>query len=291
MSTLTIEAAAKINWRLKIVGRRPDGYHLLCGLMQSISLADTIYLRTGARDSCRISIGPPIKQEDNLAYAAWLLLKRELNLGYSLEIEIEKRIPPGGGLGGGSADAAAVLNGANELFELGLSLEDLSRIGLLLGADIPFCLLGGLAQAEGVGEKLVSLPPPDMPLLLVNAGFRVPTAQVYAHYAQSGYAFAAASAEREICAKLSAALNSGDIPAINALLDNDLAQSVRQLYPAIGALEQQLRALGLTPQISGSGGTVFALVESSGALKKAKQALANVPWVTETYTGRATNNF
>ena len=282
MKALCIEAPAKINWRLKVMGRRPDGYHLLCGLMQTISLADTVYLCESRQDSCRISAGPAIRQEDNLAFRAWLLLKRELGLGYSLEIAIEKRIPVGGGLGGGSADAAAVLKGANDLFQLGLSREYLSGLGLKLGADIPFCLLGGLAKAEGVGERLTPLPPPTaLPLLLVNPGFSVSTARVFEHYAQSGCAFASAKEENEACAKLSLALKSGDIPAIRALLDNDLAASARRLHPAIGELEQRLRILGLTPLLCGSGGTLLALAENAAAQTKARQALKEVSWLAE----------
>jgi len=285
MEPLCIKAPAKINWRLKIIGRRPDGYHELCGLMQSISLADTIYLSASRHDSCRISTGPDIRPKDNLAYKAWLLLKRELSLDCCLKIVIEKRIPLGSGLGGGSADAAAVLKGANDLFKLGLSREKLSCLSLSLGADIPFCLLGGLAKVEGIGERLIPLPPaPPLYLLLVNPGFGVSTARVFEHYAQSSFRFAAKQAEQEACAKLAAALKLGDIPAIRTLLDNDLAASARLLYPTIAKLEQRLGALGLTPLVSGSGGTVFALMESAAALSEAKQVLADLPWVTEAHT-------
>lgn len=285
MNTLCITASAKINWRLKIIGRRPDGYHLLCGLMQNISLADSVYLRESREDSCYVSRGPAIRQEDNLAYAIWLRLKRELELPYSLEIEIEKRIPVGGGLAGGSADAAAVLTGVNELFELGLSREELSVFGLKLGADIPFCLLGGLAKAQGVGENLTPLPPPPpLPLLLVNPGCSLPTAQVFARYAQSARQFAAEQAEDAACSKLAKSLQEGDIPAILSLLDNDLTVAARKLCPAIAKLEQRLDALGLSALLCGSGATMFVLPQSASELKAAKSALADLPWMCEVTT-------
>jgi 4-diphosphocytidyl-2-C-methyl-D-erythritol kinase len=203
-----------------------------------------------------------------------------------MEIVIEKRIPLGGGLAGGSGDAAAVLKGANGLFQLGLAREELSALGLRLGADIPFCLLGGLARAQGVGERLTKLPlPPALPLLLVNPGLSLPTAQVFARYSQSGAVFAAEQVEETACAALAQALARGTKPAIEALLENDLAPSARQLCPVIAVLEQRLRALGLSPLLSGSGGTLFALAESTAALKEAAQSLADLPWV-----GRAINN-
>ncbi|MCL1906120.1 MAG: 4-(cytidine 5'-diphospho)-2-C-methyl-D-erythritol kinase [Clostridiales bacterium] len=285
MNPLCIAAPAKINWRLKIVGRRPGGYHLLCGLMQTISLADTVYLRESRQDTCRISPECGLTQEDDLAYKAWLLLKRELALTCCLEIVTEKRIPLGGGLAGGSADAAAVLKGANELFGLGLSREELSTLGLKLGADIPFCLMGGSAKAQGVGERLTPLPPPPpLPLLLVNPGISLPTGEVYARYAKSGLAFALEQAEEAACVKMSLALQQGDVPAINALLENDLAAAAREVCPAIAELEGRLTALGLLPLISGSGGTVFALAKNAADLAKARQALKDIPWVVEAYT-------
>ncbi|MCL1975788.1 MAG: 4-(cytidine 5'-diphospho)-2-C-methyl-D-erythritol kinase [Firmicutes bacterium] len=285
MNSLFIEAPAKINWRLKILGRKKDGYHLLCSLMQNICLTDTIFLSISRQDSCLISKGPAIFQEDNLAYAAWLLLKRELGLTYGLKIRIEKRIPIGAGLGGGSADAAAVLKGANELFDLGLSREELSGFGLKLGADIPFCLLGGLAKAEGVGEKLTPLPlPPPLSLLLANPGYSVSTREVFADFSLSNQAFALEKKENAACFELSQALLAGDIYAIIALMENDLTASAYRLCPPIYKLAQSLRALGLNPLLCGSGGTLITLAENSDALAKAKVALAFVPWLVQVKT-------
>ena len=279
MDILSIAAPAKINWRLAVTGRRADGYHLLIGLMQSISLHDTVHLRLSDVDSCRVTPPLPLGQQDNLAFKAWQLLKSHLKLKHCLEIVIEKRIPVGGGLGGGSADAAAVLKGANELLDLRLGLDELTVLGRPLGADVPFCLLGGLAKAAGTGEILAPLTaPPPLRLLLANPGFAVPTtqeampdgsdefwvptAQVFKHFRESGKPFADANAEEKACEKLAQALAQGDIAAINNLLANDLAPSARQLYPQISLLEQQMRNLGLAPLLSGSGGTVFAIIEN-----------------------------
>jgi 4-diphosphocytidyl-2-C-methyl-D-erythritol kinase len=149
-----------------------------------------------------------------------------------------------------------------------------------LGADIPFCLLGGLAKAEGVGEGLTPLPlPPPLPLLLVNPGFSVSTARVFKHYAQNKYAFADKQIEQKTCTKLALALRYGNIQAIWTLQDNDLAKSARLLYPALGKLEQRLRGIKLMPLLCGSGSTILALTENATILSQAKQALANLPWV------------
>ncbi|MCL1816836.1 MAG: 4-(cytidine 5'-diphospho)-2-C-methyl-D-erythritol kinase [Clostridiales bacterium] len=285
METLLLHAPAKVNWRLKVIGRRKDGYHLLCGLMQAISLTDTIYISDSASDNCYISKGPTIRQECNLAYKAWQLLKQELRLAYCLEIGIEKNIPLGGGLGGGSADAAAVLKGANDLFHLGLSLKELCGLGLRLGADVPFCLMGGLAKVEGIGERLASLPVlSQLPLLLVNPGLSISTAAVFRHYAQNAFAFADAAKENTACTQLALALNQGDIPAIKALMENDLAVNAVQLCPAIGTINQRFKAIGLKPLLCGSGSTIFTLLENMADLKKAKEALADLPWVEGAFT-------
>ncbi|MCL2496422.1 MAG: hypothetical protein FWF04_03280, partial [Clostridiales bacterium] len=184
-----------------------------------------------------------------------------------------------------SADAAAVLKGANALLDLGLGLDELSALGRSLGADVPFCLLGGLAKAEGVGDILTPLiAPPPLHILLVNPGFTVPTAQVFNHYRENGKPFANAIEEEKLCRQLSQALAHGDVAAINSFLANALSSSAQQLYPPIRLLEQRMRAVGLNPLLSGSGGTLFALLESEIALRQAQRELKDLAWLTGAIT-------
>ena len=283
---LKINAHAKINWRLAITGRRADGYHQLHGLMQSISLYDTLILAKSTADQCQMEPPLGVLAQQNLALRAWLLLKERLGLQQCLSIAITKRIPAGGGLGGGSANAAAVLNGANQLLGLGLSLTQLQQLGLELGADIPFCLQGGLALATGIGEELLKLSsPPPLFLLLAHNGEAVSTAEVFAQYKNSGQAFTALAQAVTETKLLTQALLSANLVAIKSGLHNDLQAASLKLYPNLAVVEQALRQLGLEPLMSGSGGVFFALCESEQAAYAAQSALqGKVAWTAVVQT-------
>ncbi|MBM3242948.1 4-(cytidine 5'-diphospho)-2-C-methyl-D-erythritol kinase, partial [Candidatus Poribacteria bacterium] len=181
MQELRIQAYAKINLFLNVLHKRPDGYHEIETVFQSIGLSDDIILRKLSRDikiNCEHSQVP--LDESNLAYKAAKLLLEASSLSEGVEITIKKQIPVAAGLGGGSADAAAVLVGLNQLFELGYEREQLMSLGVKLGADVPFCILGGTALGRGIGEILEPLPPLGrIWLTLVNPGFMVSTAWVY----------------------------------------------------------------------------------------------------------------
>ena len=156
---MRMEARAKINWTLDIVGQRADGYHLMDMLMQPVTLCDTVELEMDDGLSLTTGGTPLIPADErNLAYRAAAALKTATGYHGGAAIHVEKRIPAGAGMGGGSADAAAVLHGLNRLWGLGLGQEELERIGLSLGADVPFCLRGGLCRTTGIGEALQELP-------------------------------------------------------------------------------------------------------------------------------------
>ncbi|MEJ7815639.1 MAG: 4-(cytidine 5'-diphospho)-2-C-methyl-D-erythritol kinase, partial [Rubrobacter sp.] len=186
MREVRLRAFAKVNYALDVLGLRADGYHEVSTVMQSISLADEVELRRTAR-GFRLSfepeeaeIGPP---EQNTVYLAWRLLQRLTGVELPVEVTLHKKIPSGAGLGGGSADAAAVLVGLTEIFGLGLRVDELRETGGGIGADVPFCISGGTALGEGVGEILTPLPAPQAHSLVVAKPLRsADTASIYRAY-------------------------------------------------------------------------------------------------------------
>ena len=152
---MILEAFAKINWSLDITGVRDDGYHLMDMIMQPVSLSDKITLDPAPALSITTGGWPPSRaDETNLAYRAALALKNETGCPGGVRIHVEKHIPIGAGMGGGSTDAAAVLIGLNSLWKTNLPPADLEHIGLSLGADVPFFIRGGLTRTRGIGEEL-----------------------------------------------------------------------------------------------------------------------------------------
>ena len=181
-----LKAFAKVNYALDVVGLRPDGYHEIRTVMQSVSLADEVTVERVANGfELRVEpddpgIGPA---EDNTAYRAWRLLCELCGAELPARVTLRKNVPAGAGLGGGSSDAAAVLRGLDELFGLGLSAAELRGVGERIGADVPFCLVGGTALAEGIGETLTPAPaPPDHRLLIVKPPRSAETGKVYRAY-------------------------------------------------------------------------------------------------------------
>ena len=183
MTSLSIAAPAKLNLFLHIVGRRDDGYHELETVFQFLSLCDELYIEL--TDDGMISIDTPLADvatEDNLIYrAAHLLLPRRPNASAGARISILKRIPMGGGLGGGSSDAASTLIALNHIWGLQLSVAELAELGLQLGADVPVFIHGKATFAQGVGEKFSPAQPDQAWYLVVDPGVHVSTAEVFTH--------------------------------------------------------------------------------------------------------------
>ncbi len=177
---LTIRAHAKINLSLDIVGKRKNGYHDLCSVMQSIRLADEVTLRRAKEITVRTDLHFLPSDDRNIAWKAARLFFDEINSQEGVSIQIRKRIPVGGGLGGGSADAAAVLMGLNRMHGYPVSFDRLLEIGLSCGADIPFCLTGGTCLAEGLGEILTPLPSlSHCQILLLRPKFPLSTKKIF----------------------------------------------------------------------------------------------------------------
>ena len=241
---LLLPAPAKINLFLHVIGRRSDGHHRLQTAFQFLTLSDRIELTW--RDDGRIRrLGglDAVRAEDDLAVRAAVALKRRTGSALGCDIRVEKRIPVGGGLGGGSSDAATVLLGLNALWDARLSLAALAELGLSLGADVPVFVHGRAAWAEGVGERLTSLRLPQTEYLLLYPGVAVSTAAVFAH----------AQLTRD-----SPSITINDLLAGGSR--NDLQPVALTLQPAVGeALAWLADQPGLQPpRMTGSGACVFA---------------------------------
>ena len=257
---MRIAARAKINWTLDIVGKREDGYHLMDMLMQPISLSDDITLLPQEELTLSVSGFPRVNPgPENLALRAAILLKQATGCTGGASIHVHKRIPVGAGMGGGSADAAGVLAGLNRLWGTGLTQAELETLGLQLGADVPFCLSGGLAHVGGLGEKITALPgAPSIPLAMVTPGGGLSTPAVFREFDDGGDPFGALDASA-----LAAALCAGDLDRAHSLSLNSLEPAAIRLMPEIGEAMHRFRELGARfVRMTGSGSTVFAAFET-----------------------------
>lgn len=261
-------APAKINLSLDIVGRRADGYHELRSVMQALSLADVVEVELAQETTVWASDENLPCDESNLAWRAYRLLDDEFALDGGVRVRLDKEIPLGGGMAGGSTDAAQVLLAVNELFELGLTVEELCSRAVKLGADVPFCVLGGAALAEGVGEKLTRLDDcPELRLVLVNPGFAVPTPAVYRQFDVMG------GRATDHTAAVLTAWESGNPWEIAAACGNGLEQAAFALYPQLAVLKAEMESLGLCAVLCGSGATVFGVARDKKQAAIAADAL------------------
>jgi 4-diphosphocytidyl-2-C-methyl-D-erythritol kinase len=278
MHAYTLIAPAKINLYLEIIGDRPDGYHELAMLLQSVALSDQITIRANGTEAIQVHCNHPEVPtgKSNLAYKAVVLMANQFPEAFSqfggVEITIHKSIPVGAGLAGGSTNAAAVLVGLDLMWGLGLTQSELQELGAKLGSDVPFCVAGGTAIATGRGEKLSPLPSLDT-LHVVLAKYRslsVSTVWAYQTYRKqfsSSYVSDNVGLEgrrqRVHSGAMVGAIAHHDGKAIGQLLHNDLEKVVLPEYPKVAQLRetlQQFNSLGV--MMSGSGPTVFALAES-----------------------------
>ena len=275
---MTIEAYAKINLTLEVLGTRPDGYHALRSVVIPTTLSDTIRLEKANGISSDFAGG------DDLCVKA---AKAILPPGKGVRIEIEKRIPSGGGLGGGSADAAAVLVGLNSLFpEPPFSRAELAAMGAEIGSDIPAMVTGGTVMMEGRGEVVTPVrgpdgcsPLPSMAVLLANPGTHVSTAEAY----RESNAVLTSSAFS--CNILSSPNCVGSASACAAWLFNGLERAVFARHPEVAALAARLRQAGAAAVLmSGSGATVFALADDAAEAERLARALPDGCWWTVTRT-------
>jgi 4-diphosphocytidyl-2-C-methyl-D-erythritol kinase len=271
MNTLTIPAPAKLNLFLHITGRRPDGYHELQTLFALLDYGDRLHI--SAADELRLDADADTPaSEDNLVWRAARLLQHHTGTEAGAALHLDKRLPVGGGLGGGSSDAASTLLGLNRFWGLDLQLDTLADLGLELGADVPVFVRGHSAWAEGVGEQLTPVELPDAWYLVVHPGVRVST----------GAVFNDPQLTRQY-PKSTLATFLGDGPE---RFDNHCEPVARRLFPAIGEALDQLRERAGNSRLTGTGACVFARVpdEASGA-----RMLAALPSAWSGFVARGIN--
>ena len=274
MQNLRVRAHAKINLYLNVVSKRKDGYHNLETIFHSISLHDDVIIRKQDTKGITVRCEHPAVPSDarNLAHRAAQCLSDAVGGIGGIAIDIHKRIPVAAGLAGGSANAAAVLHGVNELFGLGFTQAALMYFGAQLGADVPFCLHGGAAVGLGIGDQLTRLPRlPDLPLLLLNPGIEISTAAIF-----EKLNFPLTTREKDGII-IRTCMEKGDILSIGKNLYNLLEIPVFSEHPEIAALKTELSTQpGCRGALmSGSGATLFAIMHDSEAAHQSESHFRN----------------
>lgn len=271
---IRVRAHAKINLYLDVVGKREDGYHNLETVFHSIGLHDDVIIRKQRTNHITVHCEHPGVPCDsrNLAYQAAQLLSEAVGGIGGIAIDIHKRIPVAAGLAGGSANAAAVLHGVNALFALGLTQETLMHLGAQLGADVPFCLHGGAAFGQGIGDQLTRLPPlSDVPLLLLNPGIEISTADIF-----KKLNFPLTKPEKDSII-IRTCIEEGDTLSIGENLYNLLEVPVFSKHPEIAALKTELSTQPgcCGALMSGSGATLFAIMRDRKAARQSESHFRN----------------
>jgi 4-diphosphocytidyl-2-C-methyl-D-erythritol kinase len=276
---LRIDAPAKINLTLEVVGRMPNGYHAIRSVMLLLPrLADTIRIRVDdGREAIRIRTNSAATPADatNLCHVAAQRYLAHTAQAAALVIDIDKKIPVAAGLGGGSSDAAAVLLALNRRFGAPVAPRELAAIGSDIGKDVPFFLREtAAARATGMGEVVTPVRVPRAPrVLVVNPGIAVPTGAAYAALARELW-FMSSRARIDRSRMMERALRSGDMAGVAGAVFNDFEPVVERMHPVIKELKQALVAFGArAAAMSGSGSTVFGLFTSVRSLAVAHAAL------------------
>ncbi|QAA31414.1 4-(cytidine 5'-diphospho)-2-C-methyl-D-erythritol kinase [Clostridium manihotivorum] len=257
---MILKAYAKINIALDVVGKREDGYHLLRMIMQTVDLYDIVDVNEneGSEDIVITCDNPFIPTDSrNLCYKAAKLFKERYNLNSGVKINITKKIPMSAGMAGGSTDAAAVLKGMNEVFNINATEQELINLGLQIGADVPYCIKGGTALCEGIGEIIKPLRPfKNYILVIVKPPFGVSTKEVY------GMLDIKRIYRHPRVNNIIHEMKSGNIKYVSENMKNVLENVTIRKHPLIKGIKESMMNLGaLGALMSGSGPTVFAFFE------------------------------
>lgn len=270
MNKITLKARAKINLALDVIKKREDDYHEVKMIMQQIDLFDEVTVQEASGSTININTNSDFipNDENNIAYKAADLLMKTYNIHKGVNINIQKNIPVAAGLAGGSTDAGAVLIGLNQLWNINLTKNELMKLASKLGADVPFCILGGCAVAEGIGDKLKPIKGLDVFVILSKPNLRVPTSKVYNNL------------------KLDEIEQHPDIDAMIPLLETNKIEKIKENminvletvtlkeYPIVYNIKLKLLECGAEAVLmSGSGPTVFGLYREYSRAKTAYENL------------------
>lgn len=289
MDSIKVKALAKVNLGLDVLRRREDGYHEIRMIMQTIHLYDQLQITKTGDSGITIETNLdflPVN-ENNLVYKAAKLMQDSYGIDGGVHVVLNKHIPVAAGLAGGSTDAAAVMYGMNELFHIRVKRQELMDLGVKIGADVPYCLMRGTALAEGIGEKLKSLPPaPKCPVLIAKPGISVSTKFVYENLKLD---------EDVVHPNIDAQLQgiyAKDLQALAKHMGNLLETVTIREYPVIQEIKEHMKEHGaINAMMSGSGPTVFGLFEEEETAKRAYEAmqasgLAKQVYLTSIYNNR-----
>ena len=288
MKQITRKAYAKINIGLDVLRRREDGYHELKMIMQTVGIYDDLLFERTAQPGIVIKSDHEELPVDgnNLIYKAADLLFRKKGMTEGVKITLTKRIPIAAGMAGGSSDAAATMRGLNELFGMGYSIQELQELGVKLGADIPYCLVGGTMLSEGIGEILTPLPPPpDCFLVVAKPDINVSTGFVYGNLHADKLTY-----HPDIDGMVEA-LHTGSLSGITDRLGNVLETVTIKEYPVIEEIKKLLRDVGAENALmSGSGPSVFGIFKERETAESAAQAVADKQLAKQIFVTTFYNN-
>lgn len=268
---LQIKAYGKINLGLDVIGKLPDGYHEVKMVMQTVGIYDELTFEKAQEGIMVTTDSPELPtDENNLIYKAAKLMQEKYRIRDGIRIHLQKNIPVAAGMAGGSTDAAAAMKGISRLYGLDVSLPELMRMGVEIGADVPYCVLGGTALAEGIGEKLTPLEPaPECYVLVAKPDINVSTKYVYEHLDLAGV-----EKHPDIDGMVEA-IGVGSLQGILDRMENVLETVTIPAYPVIRDLKQRMRELGAVNSLmSGSGPTVFGIFLEKRAAQIAFDRLA-----------------
>lgn len=285
---MKMKAYAKVNIALDAIGKREDNYHLLRMIMQTVDLYDVIDIEKSNDSSISISCNKHYVPTDerNLAYKAAVLFRENFNIKDGVKISIKKNIPVAAGMAGGSTNAAAVLVMMNKLFKVNASLEELKELGLKIGADVPYCIEGGTALCEGIGEVITPLKPFENKILVVlKPNFGVSTKEVYTNLDINKIR------KHVNIEELIEAMENDDLNYVAKNMKNVLENVTLKKHSVLKTIKEDMRRSGaLGAMMSGSGPTVFAFFDDMLTAQKSFEFLKNKYKYSDVYITRTISN-
>jgi 4-diphosphocytidyl-2-C-methyl-D-erythritol kinase len=284
MDKIELKAYGKINIGLDVIRKREDGYHDLDMIMQTVGVYDDVIIsREDGTQTYEIEVSTDAdilpNDKGNLAFMAAKVLMEAYDIKSKVKIHINKRIPIAGGMAGGSADCAAVLRGVNKLFQLGLTDEQLQEYGVKLGADVPYCIVGGTKRAQGIGEILTDLPtPPKCYVIIAKPDAFVSTKFVYSHIRP------AQIENHPDIDGIIESIKAGDLYGMCEKIANVMEDVTIPEYPIIQKVKDILKSNGaVNALMSGSGPTVFGIYDDEEKAKQSMDVLSGKEFVSQLY--------